>query len=93
MSSKKLEEQIKPILEKLTFGVLKTKPDDIVSNINIYYFQPRFMATYLQELGDYGPDKLTPKEKKELAELRKEYKKFREMDLVSKVKSGSDSDD
>ena len=51
------------------------------------------MATYLQELGDYGPDKLTPKEKKELAELRKEYKKFREMDLVSKVKSGSDSDD
>ena len=51
------------------------------------------MATYLQELGDYGPDKLTAKEKKELADLRKEYKKFKEMDLVSKVKSGSDSDD
>ena len=38
MSNKKLEEQIKPILEKLTFGVLKTKPDDIVSNKNIYFF-------------------------------------------------------
>ena len=29
---KKLEEQIKPILEKLTFDVLKNKPDNIVSN-------------------------------------------------------------
>ena len=32
--SKRLDEQIKPILEKLTFGVLKNKPDDIVSIIN-----------------------------------------------------------
>ena len=33
---KKIEDQIKPILEKLTFGVLKNKPDNIVSNnINI----------------------------------------------------------
>ena len=31
---KKLEEQIKPILEKLTFDVLKNKPNNIVSNIN-----------------------------------------------------------
>ena len=30
---KKLEEQIKPILEKLTFDVLKNKPNNIVSNI------------------------------------------------------------
>ena len=35
--NKKIEEQIKPILEKLTFGVLKYKPDDIVSNKNIYF--------------------------------------------------------
>ena len=28
---KKLEEQIKPILEKLTYNVLKNKPDNIVS--------------------------------------------------------------
>ncbi len=28
---KKLEDQIKPILEKLTFEVLQNKPDDIVS--------------------------------------------------------------
>ena len=35
---KKIEDQIKPILEKLTFGVLKNKPDNIVSNnINILY--------------------------------------------------------
>ena len=51
------------------------------------------MATYLQELGDYGPDKLTLKEKKELAELRKELKKFKEMDLVSKANDGSGSED
>ena len=31
-NSKKVEEQIKPILEKLTFSVLKNKPDNIVSN-------------------------------------------------------------
>ena len=30
---KKLEDQIKPILEKLTFDVLKNKPKNIVSNI------------------------------------------------------------
>ena len=30
--AKKLEEEIKPILEKLTFDVLKKKPDNIVSN-------------------------------------------------------------
>ena len=32
---KKIEEQIKPILEKLTYNVLKSKPDNIVSNIII----------------------------------------------------------
>ena len=30
---KKIEEQIKPILEKLTYNVLKSKPKNIVSNI------------------------------------------------------------
>ena len=35
---KKLEEQIKPILEKLTYDVLQNKPNNIVSNINILYF-------------------------------------------------------
>ena len=35
---KKLEEQIKPILEKLTFDVLKHKPDNIVSIYNILFF-------------------------------------------------------
>ena len=30
---KKIEEQIKPILEKLTYNVLKSKPQNIVSNI------------------------------------------------------------
>ena len=34
---KKIEEQIKPILEKLTFGVLKNKPDNIVSINNIIF--------------------------------------------------------
>ena len=34
---KKIEDQIKPILEKLTFGVLKNKPDNIVSINNIIF--------------------------------------------------------
>ena len=34
---KKIEDQIKPILEKLTFGVLKNKPDNIVSIKNIIF--------------------------------------------------------
>lgn len=33
---KKLEDQIKPILEQLTLAVLKNKPENIVSNINNY---------------------------------------------------------
>lgn len=28
---KKIQQQIKPILEKLTFSILKNKPDNIVS--------------------------------------------------------------
>ena len=35
---KKLEEQIKPILEKLTFDVLQNKPDNIVSIKNLLFF-------------------------------------------------------
>ena len=35
---KKLEDQIKPILEKLTFDILKNKPDDIVSIYIILFF-------------------------------------------------------
>ena len=90
--SKKIEEQIKPILEKLTFSVLKNKPDNIVSNKYFYFlYQPRFMVLYLQEQSNYGPDKLTAQEKKELADLRKELKKFKEMDSVTKHHSGSNS--
>ncbi len=36
---KKLEDQIKPILERLTFDVLKNKPDNIVSNLFFYFFK------------------------------------------------------
>ena len=36
---KKLEDQIKPILEKLTFDVLKNKPKNIVSNLFFLFFQ------------------------------------------------------
>ena len=35
--AKKIEEQIKPILEKLTYGVLKNKPENIVRLILIKY--------------------------------------------------------
>ena len=34
---KKVEDQIKPILEGLTLKVLKMKPDNIVSYIIIYF--------------------------------------------------------
>ena len=36
---KRLEDQIKPILEKLTFEVLKNKPEDIVSIYNFTVFE------------------------------------------------------
>ena len=46
-NAKKLEEQIKPILEKLTFGVLKNKPDNIVSNTNNFFIsQNSWLNTY-----------------------------------------------
>ena len=51
------------------------------------------MALYLNELCDYGPDKLTKEEKKELADLRKELKKFKEMDLTANSGSNSGSED
>ena len=51
------------------------------------------MATYLREISDEGPDKLTLKERKELADLRKELKKFKEMDLTSKANDESGSED
>ena len=46
------------------------------------------MVLYLEEIYNYGPDKLTAQEKKELASLRKELKKFKEMDTTT---SGSNS--
>ena len=34
---KQIQDKIKPILEDLTLNVLKKKPDNIVSNIHIYF--------------------------------------------------------
>ena len=41
--AKKIEEQIKPILEKLTYNVLKNKPDNIVSYIKKLIFYIAFI--------------------------------------------------
>ena len=48
---KKLEDQIKPILEKLTFEVLKNKPEDIVSIYNFIFFE---IATIYARLFNEG---------------------------------------
>ena len=87
---KKVEDQIKPILEGLTLKVLKMKPDNIVSYIIIYFNQPLFMIKYLQEVGNYRND-LTEEQMKELLELKKEVEKYKEVELLEKSHSESES--
>ena len=85
-----IQEQIKPILEGLTLGVLKNKPDNIVSYINFYFNQPLFMIKYLQEVGNYKND-LTDEQMKELEGLKKELEKYQKVELIEKSHSDSDS--
>ena len=47
---KKIEEQIKPILEKLTYNVLKSKPDNIVSYILIIYILAFIYGTLFRKI-------------------------------------------
>ena len=87
----KIEGQLKPIFEDLTLSVLRNKPDNIVRNIFFIYFnQPLFMVKYLQKVGKYKSD-LTEEQEKELEELQKEYEKYKEIELVEKSRSDSDS--
>ena len=46
------------------------------------------MSDYLKKLCHYG---LTEEEKKEMEELQNELKKYKEMDLISKSNSNSNS--
>ena len=85
-----IQEQIKPILEGLTLGVLKNKPDNIVSYNNFYFNQPLFMIKYLQEAGNYKND-LTDEQMKELEGLKKELEKYQKVELIEKSHSDSDS--
>ena len=86
----KIEGQLKPIFEDLTLSVLRNKPDNIVRNIIFYFNQPLFMVKYLQKIGKCKSD-LTEEQEKEIEELQKEYEKYKEIELIEKSHSDSDS--
>ena len=87
---KQMEEKIKPILEGLTLDVVKKKPDNIVSIIKFYFNQPLFMVKFLEELENPKGD-LTDEQEKEYEELQKELEKYKEIELVEKSRSDSES--
>ena len=87
---KQIEEKIKPILEDLTMNIIQKKPDNIVSNINFYFNQPLFMVKFLEELENPKGD-LTDEQEKEMEELQKELEKYKEIELVEKSHSDSES--
>ena len=49
------------------------------------------MVKYLQKIGKYKSD-LTPEQEKEMEELQKEYDKYKEIELIEKSHSDSDSE-
>jgi cAMP-dependent protein kinase regulator len=65
-----LKEKIRPIMEKMVYQLVLDRPE----NPSIY------MIEYLQKLGGYTSNGITIDEKRELETLRKEIKKYREME-------------
>jgi cAMP-dependent protein kinase regulator len=65
-----LEKNIKPIMENLILQIVTERPENPAS----------FMIDLLQKTGGYTSNGLTIDEKKELETLRKEIKKFRDME-------------
>ena len=60
------ETKVKPIMENLMFQLAYEKPDNPV----------QFMINWIQKTGGYNQNDLTPEEKKELVNLRKEIAKY-----------------
>lgn len=68
-----LETMIKPIMENLIFQMVSDRPDNPAS----------YMIDWLQKTGGYTSNGLTLEEKKELELLRKEIKKYRDMEGIN----------
>ena len=71
---KKLKSQIFPYLKALTYEILLSKPDNIIS----------FMIDFLAQQGNYTTSGLTLSEKKELEFLRNSVKHYRELESFNK---------
>ena len=83
-----IKEKIKPILEQMVYHMVIDRPQNPVN----------FMIEHLQKLGKYTSNGLTVDEKLELEMLRKEIKKYREMEETNETdnihdKSLSDEDE
>jgi cAMP-dependent protein kinase regulator len=65
-----LESKIKPVMENLVFQLLSERPDN----------PALFMINWLQKTGGYTQNGLTIEEKRELEQMRKEVKQYREME-------------
>lgn len=73
IDEKVLKEKIRPILEQMVYQLVVERPE----NPAIY------MIGYLQKLGGYTSNGITLDEKRELESLRKEIKKYREIEESS----------
>lgn len=83
-----IKDKIKPILEQMVYHMVIDRPQNPVN----------FMIEHLQKLGKYTSNGLTVDEKHELETLRKEIKKYREMEETNETdnihdKSLSDEDE
>lgn len=65
-----IKEKIRPIFEQMVYQMVIERPDNTVN----------FMINYLQKIGKYTSNGITLDEKKELEMLRKEIKKFRDLE-------------
>ena len=70
-----IKDKIKPILEQMVYYMVIDRPQNPVN----------FMIEHLQKLGKYTSNGLTVDEKLELETLRKEIKKYREMEETNET--------
>lgn len=77
---KALKEKIRPILEQMVYQLVVERPE----NPAIY------MIGYLQKLGGYTSNGITLVEKRELESLRKEIKKFRDIEEINQGENAND---
>ena len=63
-----LKEKMRPFMQDMILDLVKEKPENV----------PLYMLTWLQKYGGFTSTGLTLEEKKELEQLRKDIKQFRD---------------